>query len=229
MGEDPRRVFNVGALGVENALQVPRIPPEQIEDYLNFPLFQKPYVVVTFHPVTLEPEAADEQIISLLFAIDAVENLNFLITKSNADIGGQCINHLLDAFAVSHKNCCVVSSLGSQRYMSVLDGAVCVMGNSSSGIIEAPSFGIPTINIGDRQRGRVQANSVINCQPIKEDILRALDLAQSKEFQTRAAAAINPYGDGKTSKRICTIIKNVLSAAAPDLKKVFYDIPFDGV
>lgn len=229
LGEDPCRVFNVGAMGVENALQTQRIPLDQIERDLNFPLFEKPYVVVTYHPVTLEPETGGQQIENLLFALEARQDLNFLITKSNADMGGQHINERLDAFAATHRNCCVVSSLGMQRYMSALRGAVCVMGNSSSGIIEAPSFGIPTINIGDRQRGRVQADSVINCLPAKGDILRALDLAQSKEFRAKAAAVANPYGDGKTSERICAIIKNILSAGVPNLKKAFYDIPFDSM
>ena len=193
LGETPDRVFNVGAMGVENALRVERIPPDQIEHDLGFPLFQKPYAVVTFHPVTF----------------------------------GWHINEMLETFAGTHENCCVVSSLGIRRYMSVLSGAVCVVGNSSSGIIEAPSFGIPTVNIGSRQRGRVQAGSVINCQPVKEDILRALDLAQSKDFRAKAAAAVNPYGDGKTSERICGMIKNALLSGTVDLKKAFYDIPFD--
>lgn len=227
LGEDPSRVFNVGAMGVENALHVKRIPPDQMEHDLAFPLFEKPYAVVTYHPVTLELESALEQIENLLSAIHEYKDWNFLITKSNADLGGEHINQMLDSFAETHKNCCVVSSLGMQRYMSALRGAVCVMGNSSSGIIEAPSFGIPTINIGSRQRGRVQADSVINCLPVKEDILRALDLARSEEFRAKAADTINPYGDGNTSKRIYTIIKDILSAGAFDLKKAFYDIPLD--
>lgn len=227
LGEDPSRVFNVGAMGVENALHVKRIPPDQIAHDLAFPLFEKPYAVVTYHPVTLELDSALEQIENLLSAIHEYKDWNFLITKSNADLGGEHINQMLDSFAETHKNCCVVSSLGMRRYMSVLDGAMCVMGNSSSGIIEVPSFGIPTINIGDRQRGRVPADSVINCLPVKEDILRALDLAQSKEFRSKAAASVNPYGDGKTSERIYQIIKNTLSAGTLGLKKVFYDIPLD--
>jgi GDP/UDP-N,N'-diacetylbacillosamine 2-epimerase (hydrolysing) len=224
LGEAPDRVFNVGAMGVENALHVKRIPLDQIERDLGFPLSQLPYVVVTYHPITLELGTGDQQIENLLAAMDTRRDLNFLITKSNADMGGQRINERLEVFAFMHKNCCVVNSLGMQRYMSVLASAVCVLGNSSSGIIEVPSFGIPTINIGDRQRGRVQAESVINCLPVKEDILRALEMAQSQEFRARAASAVNPYGDGKTSKRICEIIKNILYAGTIDLKKGFYDI-----
>jgi len=227
LGEDPSRVFNVGEMGVENALQMKPLSPDQIENDLGFRLFQKPYIVVTYHPVTLEAEAVDEQMDNLLSAIEVYKDLNFLITKSNADIGGQHINQRLDTFAESHENCCVVSSLGTQRYMSVLRHAVCVMGNSSSGIVEAPSFGIPTINIGNRQRGRIQADSVINCRPEREDILRALDLAQSKDFRVRAASVINPYGDGKSSERICKIIRDTFSKGTLDLRKSFYDISFD--
>ena len=223
LGEEPDRVFNVGAMGVENALQTQNIPPDQIEYDIGSQLYQKPYVVVTYHPVTLEWEPVDRQIESLLSAIGEREDMNFLITKSNADMGGQRINQALDIFAQTHKNCCVVSSLGMQRYMSALSGAVCVLGNSSSGIVEVPS-----INIGNRQRGRIQADSVINCLPVKEDILRALELAQSKEFRAKAANVVNPYGDGKTSKRICAILKKTLRDRTLDLKKSFYDIPFTG-
>lgn len=223
LGEDPARVFNVGGLGVENALHTDFLTPEELESDLNFPLFQKPYVVATFHPVTLEPGSAEAQLEELLAVVAGREDLHFLITKSNADTGGQSINERLDRFAEGRANCLVAASLGVRRYMSALKYALCVLGNSSSGILEAPSFGIPTINIGDRQRGRIQAESVLNCRPEKEDILRALEQACSPEFRKKAAAAVNPYGDGSTSKRICEVIKRVLSSGGIDLKKRFYD------
>lgn len=226
LGEGPDRVFNVGAMGVENALHTHILPPEEMEAHLNFPLFQRPYVVVTFHPVTLEVSTQKAQIEELLLAIEQRRDLNFLITKSNADIGGEYINAQWDAFAADHSNCCVVSSLGMRRYMSALKYAVCVMGNSSSGIIEVPSFGIATINIGNRQRGRVQADSVINCAPFKRDILQALELACSEPFRKKAASVKNPYGDGNSSERIHDILKTILSAGRLDLKKPFYDIDF---
>jgi len=227
LGEAPDRVFNVGAMGVENALHTLFLPPEEMEADLNFPLFQRPYVVVTFHPVTLEVSTQKSQIHELLMAIEQRRDLNFLITKSNADIGGEYINAQWDAFAENHSNCCVVSSLGMQRYMSALKYAVCVMGNSSSGIIEVPSFGIPTINIGNRQRGRVQADSVINCTPHRDSILRALELACSGPFRQKAAMVKNPYGDGKSSERIYSILKKTLTKGPIDLEKQFYDIPFE--
>lgn len=152
--------------------------------------------------------------------------MNFLITKSNADIGGQSINKKLDEFTKQAFNCCVVASLGMRRYLSALKYALCVLGNSSSGLVEAPSFGIPTINIGNRQRGRIQAESVLNCRPEKADILHALERACSPEFREVAAKAVNPYGDGNTSGKICEIIKSTLLSGGIDLKKKFYDIPF---
>ena len=226
LGEDPARVFNVGGLGVENALHTDFLTPEQLESDLRFPLLQKPYVVTTFHPVTLEPGSAEAQLEELLAAIASREDLHFLITKSNADTGGQCINERLDIFEKEHSHCHVVASLGMRRYMSALKYALCVLGNSSSGLLEAPSFGIPTINIGDRQRGRIQAESVLNCRPEREDILRALERACSPDFRKKAAAARNPYGDGNTSEHICKIIKSMLSSGQVDLKKQFYTINF---
>lgn len=224
LGEDPARVFNVGGLGVENALHTDFLTPEELEASLGFPLFRKPCVLTTFHPVTLEPGQAEAQLEELLAAVAEREDLHFLMTKSNADTGGQRINERLDVFAKEHSNCFVAASLGMRRYMSALKYALCVLGNSSSGLAEAPSFGIPTINIGDRQRGRLQAESVLNCRPEKADILRALERACSQEFRAQAAKAVNPYGDGNTSGKICKVIKRTLLSGQIDLKKRFYDL-----
>lgn len=224
LGENPARVFCVGEMGVENALHEQLFSPEQLEASLGFRLLDKPYVVTTFHPVTLEPNSAVRQVEEMLAAIADRSDMNFLITKSNADIEGQRINERLEDFARETHHCYVTASLGMRRYLSALKYACCVLGNSSSGLVEAPSFGIPTINIGDRQRGRLQAESVINCQPEKKDILRALDRACSLEFRERASKAVNPYGDGNTSGKICRIIKDTLLSGEIDLKKRFYDI-----
>lgn len=226
LGEDPGRVFCVGELGVENALHEKLLSPEELEASLEFPLLCKPYVVTTFHPVTLEPGSAEGQLEELLAAISERTDLHFLITKSNADIGGQGINEKLDDFAKHVPNCCVAASLGMRRYLSALKYAFCVLGNSSSGLVEAPSFGIPTVNIGNRQRGRLQAESVINCRPEKADILRALNMAGSPEFRKAAAKAVNPYGDGNSSGRIHEIIKRTMLSGPIDLRKRFYDLDF---
>ncbi len=227
MGEAPERVFNIGALGVENAMHVVCLEPKEMEDYLSFPLFSKPYAVVTFHPVTLEAGEEIRQLNELLSAIDKRQDMNFLITKSNADIGGAQINEMIDTFSRSHLNCCVVVSMGMSRYMSALKYASCVMGNSSSGLIEAPSFGIPTINIGNRQRGRMKSESVIDCAPEEKAILQAMDTAFSEHFRAKAASAVNPYGDGKTSERMHKIIKFFLFSDMPDLRKQFFDLDFN--
>lgn len=229
MGEAPERVFNVGALGVENALHTKFLSPEEMDSYLNFPLSAKPYAVTTFHPVTLEAGIAYVQVNELLSAISQRQDLNFLITKSNADIGGEHINEMLDDFSKAHPHCCVVSSLGMRRYMSALKYAAFVLGNSSSGLIEAPSFGIPTINIGNRQQGRLQGESVINCKPEKEDILHAVDMALSARVRSKAANGINLYGDGKTSERICKAIKEFLALGRIDPKKRFVDFYISGI
>lgn len=227
LGEHPDRVFNVGALSVENALHAAFLTPSQIECDLGFPLFQKPVVVVTFHPVTLEAGSSVSHTNELLSAIAQRTDLHFLITKSNLDIDGQHINKMLDDFAKTHPHCRVAASLGMVRYMSVLKYAACVLGNSSSGITEAPSFGIPTINVGNRQRGRLQTKSVINCPPDRDAILCALDLALSESFREKAASVKSPFGDGNTSRRMCEIIKDTLSSGPVDLKKAFYDISFE--
>lgn len=144
---------------------------------------------------------------------------------SNADEGGREINSMLGNYAKLHKDRILcVKSLGSIRYLSAMKYCEFVMGNSSSGIIEAPSFGIPTINIGDRQRGRIKADSIIDCSPEKEDILRAINKALSPSFRLHCKEVINPNGDGNTSKRIISIIKEYSDSHEIDLKKKFYNI-----
>lgn len=226
MGEAPERVFNVGALGIENALNIKFLDKESFEKALAFNIFDKPFVVTTFHPVTLEAGNAEKQMKELFCAIAERNDINFLITKANADIEGDVINRMLDDFGKSHSNVCVRASLGLSKYMTALHYAEAVLGNSSSGLLEVPAFKIPTINIGDRQKGRIQSSSVINCSPDKESILKALDFALSKEGKELAKNTVSPYGDGKTSEKIVRIIKEVFSKPV-DLKKKFYDVKFD--
>ena len=226
LGENPQFVFNVGAMGVENALHTHFVSLDELERILDFPLSDKPFAVVTFHPATLEEDTALIQVEELLAGISACNEIRFVITKANADAGGRRINARLEAYSADHANCRLVSSLGIRNYMSALRYALLVVGNSSSGIIEAPAFGIPTVNIGDRQRGRIQAESVINCAPERGDILRAIREATTEAFLTRAKKAENPYGGGETSARIHTILRDVLVEGPIDLKKKFYDIDF---
>ena len=227
LGEAPERVFDVGALGVENALGLDALTPEQFKVETGFDPCEKPYGIVTFHPVTLEEQTAEKQLEELLAVLAERQDMKFLITKSNADAGGTAINAALDRFVLQNPHCKVVTSLGMKRYLSALKYACCVVGNSSSGILEAPSFGIPTVNIGDRQRGRMQAESIINCLPVREDIAKALEQAVSPDFQKKAGEASNPYGHGETSRLICEKIEDFLCNGKINLKKTFFDLNFE--
>ncbi len=224
MGESPERVFNYGALGVENATKIPPMSREELSESIGFD-FTQPYALVTFHPVTLEPNDMKRQVEEVFFALEQYPGkLNYLITKSNADAGGLWINDWLDAFAADRSSRFkVVSSLGMRRYLSAVRYASAVIGNSSSGIIEVPSFHVPTINIGDRQKGRVQAQSVINCPPETEAIIGAITFSQQAETLARCQAARNPYEENNTALSIFTKILSVLESDNINLKKQFYE------
>ena len=222
LGENPDRVYNVGAIGIENILNEKLLSKEELENELKISL-SKIYAVVTFHPVTLENNSSKKQIESLLEVCKEKKNFSFILTKANADAEGRIINHFIDKYARGSDNIFAFTSLGLRRYLSALKYCTMVIGNSSSGLIEAPSFGVPTINIGDRQKGRLQSSSVINCEPTKEDILRAIDLAQSHSFVKNAKETINPYGNGYTSNEVVKVLKEYLLNDKIDLKKIFYN------
>lgn len=222
LGEHPNRVFNVGAIGIENILNEMLLSKEELEEELKIDL-SKPYAVVTFHPVTLENNSSEKQIESLLEVCKEFNNLSFIFTKANADAEGRIINHLIDKYSQDNDNIFTFTSLGMRRYLSVLKYCSIVIGNSSSGLLEAPSFGIPTINIGDRQKGRLQADSVINCEPTKGDITKAINLALSDGIVKKAKKTVNPYGNGDTSNKVVEVIKDYLLNHKIDLKKKFYD------
>lgn len=224
LGEAPERVFNFGDPGVENARKMPPLPREELSDSIGFSLME-PYFSVTFHPVTMEPADAERQIDELLAALAELSQYRFLITKANADAGGALINRKLTRFADAHSNCLLVASLGIRRYLSSLKYAEGIIGNSSSGIVEAPCFGIPTINIGDRQKGRLQAESILNCPPEKEAILRTIRESQTPDFRHRASQAVNPYGGGDTAEHIVRTVKEALCHPIR-LQKTFFDIPW---
>jgi GDP/UDP-N,N'-diacetylbacillosamine 2-epimerase (hydrolysing) len=222
LGENPERVFCVGAIGIENILNEKLLSKVEIAESIKFEL-NKPYAMVTFHPVTLEDNKSEEQIKVLLEVCECYKDMKFIFTKANADASGRIINQRIEDFVKKNDNAIVFTSLGMIRYLSALKYCDMVIGNSSSGLVEAPSFGIPTINIGDRQRGRLQADSVINCEPIKKDIEKAIQLALTKEFKKKAKNTINPYGNGKTSCKIVEKIKDFLINDKVNLKKKFYD------
>ena len=198
----------------------------ELEDSLGCRLGSR-YAVLTFHPVTLEHNTAEAQTDALIEAISQFPDIVFLCTKANADTEGRIINRKLEEYAKENSNVYLFDSLGAKRYLSALQNALFAIGNSSSGLAEVPSFGIPTINIGDRQKGRMQGESVINCLPEAESIKEAIVKALSPEFRTVAAKAENPYGDGNTSSKIAEIVHDLLVQEKLDLKKKFYDLEFD--
>ena len=226
LGEKPDMVFNVGALGVENAISIPLLTLEGLEESLGFTLHGKPYGVITFHPVTLENEAGISQLNQLLNALKSFKDMNFIITKSNSDTGGRKINSILEKYCEENDNCYLTASLGMERYLSALKYASVVIGNSSSGIIEAPSFKVATVNIGDRQKGRIAADTVIDCTPDEPEIIATIKKALSPEFRKATLNTINPYGNGDASKKIVEIIKKNLVYGI-SIKKEFFNIDFN--
>ena len=226
MGEDPNSVFQVGALGIDNIKRLDLLSKDELEDKINFKFSDK-NILVTFHPVTLEDSTSEDQFNQLLKALADNPDIGVIFTKSNADTDARKIDRLIDKY-VSKNNKKVKSfnSMGQLLYLSTMQYVDAVVGNSSSGIIEAPSFNIGTINIGDRQKGRVQAPSVINCLPDRASISEALIKVYSKDFQSSIKNIENPYGDGKTAKRIKKALLEAFSKNIINLKKEFYDLEF---
>lgn len=223
LGEDPSRVFNVGALGIENIKNLPLIDINTLEHQLNFKL-DKPYGLVTFHSVTLETDTSKKQVCELLEALDIFPDMKFLITKGNSDSSGRIINNLLEDYCKKNEDRVkLFTSMGQTAYLSAMKHCSVVLGNSSSGIIEAPTFNIPTINIGDRQKGRIQAKSIINCNPNKDDIIASIKKAVNVEYINSLKPIINPYDGVDTSCKIMNILIKVLNSPI-NLKKKFYDL-----
>ena len=222
LGEHPNSVFNVGGMGIENIKRLNLISKEEFEKSIDFKLAKK-NILVTFHPVTLENSTASQQFQELLDSIDELKDTNIIFTKANSDTDGRVINQMIDEYVLNNSFKSVAfTSLGQLRYLSALQYMDAVVGNSSSGLIEAPSFQIATINIGDRQKGRIMADSVIYSEPIKKDISVAFEKVYSKEFKKVLKISINPYGDGCASGKIIETIKKI--DLKNILKKSFYDM-----
>lgn len=220
MGEEPKRVFNVGALGVENILKEELLNREELGEEVGFPA-KGDYAVVTFHPATLEPGTAELQVNELFCAMQSRKDIFYLITKANADEGGDIINQFMEREAANYPNMKLVSSLGMKRYLSAVKYARFVLGNSSSGIIEVPSLGVPTVNVGDRQKGRIMARSIIFCEPERHSILNAMEQAMHMENSTYES----PYGNGSASEKIVEVVRSYFYSGQKGLKKKFYDMP----
>ncbi len=222
LGEDPSTVFNVGAVGVENALNTNLLGLAELSESLGVDLSQ-PYAVMTYHPVTLAHEDPVEKLEQLLLAIRERQDILFVATKANADAGGSAINKALEGFADLNENLVLFDSLGSLRYLSALSHAEFVIGNSSSGLLEAPAFRIPTINIGSRQKGRTRTKSVIDCEEDALSILHAIDRVVDQAFRSSLKEMENLYGSGDTSKKAAAIIIQALQHPIK-LQKGFYDL-----
>jgi UDP-hydrolysing UDP-N-acetyl-D-glucosamine 2-epimerase len=226
MGEHPNRVFTVGALGVDALKNTRYLSKGQLEEELGVQ-FNKHNLLVTFHPATLEKRDPSKQFSIVLRALDHLDETNLFFTYANADAGGRKINELLEDYAQRNRNRVkAFSSLGQQKYLSMMKYMDAVVGNSSSGIIEAPSFNIGTINVGDRQRGRVKAESVIDCGVRVTAIMDAFEKMYSEDFQKRLEEVVNPYGIGDASHRIVEILKNYRIDKCIMIKR-FYDIDYE--
>ena len=223
LGEEPGSVFYVGALGVENIKSQKLMSKEELEQSINFS-FDMPYVMVTFHPVTLENNTAQEQFENLLEALDRFPEYRILFTKANADTNGRIINQKIDQYVEQNSSrAAAYASLGTIRYLSALKYCEMVVGNSSSGIIEAPSFQVPAVNIGNRQLGRVKAKSVIDCGNTVEDIGAAIEKAKRLKSEALLADIENPYEKSDTSNNILSEIRKYLLRDKM-IEKKFYDV-----
>lgn len=219
LGENPNRVFNVGSLGVENVLSQKTYSKNDLSKIFEFD-FSKPYALVTFHPETLAAEEPLTKFKILMSALRKIESLNYIITYANHDSGGNLINDYLEKH--TSKNMLVVKSLGSY-YPSVMKFSEIVIGNSSSGIIEAPSLNVPTLNIGNRQEGRIRSESVVNCDLNKNFLIEKLNQILKNKKEMSKKTFKNPYYKKETSHLILNSIKNILDEGVT-LKKTFHDM-----
>lgn len=209
LGENPQNVHNVGAIGIDSIKNLPLLSKEELEENLGIKFKQFNYQV-TFHPSTLDIESPENQFRILLEAIDLEENSFFVFTKSNADTGGRIINQMIDDYVKKNPQKAIAfTSLGNLRFLSLVQFCDAVVGNSSSGILEVPSLKTATINIGDRQKGRIQAESIINTKVSEIEILDAFDKVKSEEFKNKVKDSVNPYGTGDTTEKIMNVLRQI--------------------
>ncbi len=226
LGEMPERVYNVGGIHVDAIKNIPLLDKKQVETKLGTPLSGKT-ICVTYHPETLNSPDQESNVRALLEALMMLADTKIVITLPNADPGSRTIIERIREFGSQTENVYIFESLGHTCYLSLLQYVDAVVGNSSSGIVEAPLFGIGSVNIGDRQKGRVAGESVINVSHEKESIYQAIRRAQSAEFKTRLKSLANPYGTGGAAARIKGILKQVELEGLT--KKRFYDFPVKSV
>jgi GDP/UDP-N,N'-diacetylbacillosamine 2-epimerase (hydrolysing) len=225
LGEQPDRVFLVGGLGVDSIQRIALMGREELQRSLDFTLGKR-NLLVTFHPATLDEEAASVQFAELLTALGEMRETHFIFTLPNADTQSRTVSRMIESFVAAYPAVSrAFKSLGQLRYLSCMKHCDGVVGNSSSGLTEAPSLHKGTINIGDRQHGRLRATSVIDCDPSAAAIRGALRRLYSAEFTAGLEHAVNPYGEGGASERIVETLRTVSMSGI--LKKRFYDVRFD--
>ena len=225
LGEAPANVFNVGALGIENIRKIQCLTRAELEASLQFSL-QAPVFLVTFHPVTLEHATAGAQVQQLFDALDRFPEHQIIFTKANADTDGQVINEMIDRFAaINPQRCLAVASLGLKRYLSAMKICSAVIGNSSSGILEAPIFKVPTVNIGDRQKGRLRVKSILDCEADTNAISQAIETALTESFRHDIRDLIHPSEQADTAQKIVRMLATVDLQGI--IKKSFHDINAD--
>ena len=221
LGEQPQSIFQVGGLGIDNIVNLKLLNHKDFEKSIDFKLGLK-NLLITFHPVTLETDTAEKQMTELLNALNKLKDTHLIFTMPNADTDGRVIFKMIENFVINNSKAKAFTSLGQLRYLSCIKYVDGVIGNSSSGLAEVPSFKKGTINIGDRQRGRLKAKSVIDCEPTQRSIGDALKKLYSVEFQNSLKNVINPYGNGGASQSIVKILEN--TSFNDILKKKFYDL-----
>jgi UDP-hydrolysing UDP-N-acetyl-D-glucosamine 2-epimerase len=220
LGESPDRVYAVGSPGLDYIKRVNLYTRSEIQERLGFQ-FKAKNLLITFHPVTLDDRPSPVQFQSLLDALGMIgEDVGLIFTKPNADSEGRTLHKMIDDFVLSHPNARAYVSLGQVHYLSAVAQVDAVVGNSSSGLYEVPSFKKPTVNIGDRQTGRMRASSVIDCEPDKVAIVDAIN----RTFTMDCSGTVNPYGDGESSSRIIAVLKAIPDPASL-IKKRFFDLP----
>ncbi|GED67583.1 UDP-N-acetyl glucosamine 2-epimerase [Brevibacillus reuszeri] len=225
MGEQPERVYTVGAIGLDNIRKMDLMDRPTIERSINFSL-KRPSFLITYHPVTLEKGHSETAIKELFHALDEFPNATCIFTKPNADMEGRTISKMIDEYVYQRPSTCKsFVSLGQLRYLSAIQHVDVVIGNSSSGILEVPYFRKPTVNLGDRQKGRIQAASVIDCMETKESICDAIKMALSHEFHRQLQKIHSPYGEDYVSGKVKKVLKEVDLSLL--LKKSFYDLSLE--
>lgn len=223
LGEQPERVFVVGGLGIDNIRRLALLEREALEAALDFRLGPR-NLLVTFHPVTWEQAASVTAMRELLSALEALQDTHLIFTLANADTEGRELNEMVRRFIVNRPTACLHHSLGQLRYLSCVRHVDGVIGNSSSGLVEVPSLHKGTVNIGDRQRGRLRAASVIDCASDRASITSAIERLYSAEFQASLATVTNPYGDGNAAERVVRTLRDFPLGSI--LRKPFHDLPF---